>query len=99
MKKGVAVILVIVVILSIASILPITQKTTISISATFDNTVPQIIHLENWKNWYPEMKEAYKNNPANYSLEEDTSQKIYTIIIPGKKYIIHAITPMSYQVS
>ena len=99
MRKGVVVILVIVVILSIASILPITQNTTIIISATFDNTLPQIIHLENWKNWYPEMKESYKNNPANYSSIEDTAQKIYTIIITGKKYIIHAITPMSYQVS
>ena len=99
MKKGVAVILGIVVILSIVSVLPVTQKTTISISATFDNTVLQIIRIENWKNWYPEVKEAYKNNPASYKIEEDTSQKIYTIIIPGKKYIIRAIAPMSYLVN
>lgn len=99
MKKSVAVILIILVLFCIAFIFPITQKTTINISATFDNTLLQIIHLENWKNWYPEIKEAYKNNPADYSLKEDTSKKIYTINIPGKKYIIHAISPMSYEVS
>jgi effector-binding domain-containing protein len=99
MKKPVAVSLVIVVILSVASMLPITQKTNISISATFDNTVLQIIHLENWKNWYPAIKEAYNNDSARYSLAEDISQKTYTISIPGKEYIIHALTPMSYQVS
>jgi hypothetical protein len=71
MKRNVAVILVIVVILSIISFLPVTQKTTITISATFDNTFPQVIQLENWKNWYPEIKGAYKNNPKNGDVPEN----------------------------
>ena len=98
MRKGFTVILVAVVILSIVSFLPVNQKSTIGISANFDNTLLQVIHIENWKNWYPGMKEAFQNMPANCSLEKDTSKKVYTISTPGKKYIIHAITPMSYQV-
>lgn len=99
MKKGVAVILVIIILLCAAFILPVTQKTTISISATFDNTVLQVMHLENWKDWYPEIKKTYTKNPSAYKLEEDTLKKIYTIIIPGKKFIIHAISPLSYEVN
>lgn len=98
MKKGFLLILIIILLLSIVSFIPISQKTTITISATFENTILQIIHLENWKNWYPGINEGYKNNPAGYSLKKDTSGKIHTIITSGKKFIIHTITPMSYQV-
>jgi effector-binding domain-containing protein len=99
MKKGVIIILIIVVLLAIACFIPITQKTDINISATFDNTVLQVIHLENWKNWYPELRNAYANDSVNYSFAKDTAQKIYTLITTDKKYIIHSITPTSYQVS
>lgn len=98
MKKIVIAILSAAIII-IALFFPITKNKTIIISATFDNTFPQIIHLENWKNWYPGIKEAYEKNPASYRLEKDSTQKKYTIIVPGKKYIIHVISPMSYQVS
>jgi len=99
MKKGIVVILIIIIIFSIVSFFPITQNSTINISATFDNTVLQIVHVEDWKNWYPEIKEAYKSNPADYSFRKDSSNKIDTIIIPGKKFIIHTLTPMSYNIS
>lgn len=99
MKKRVAVILITVVILIIFFSLPVTKKTTISISASFDNMMPQVLNIKNWKNWYPEIKEEYKNNPAGYSYSENHSQRIYTITIPGKKYVVHAITPMAYQIS
>mgnify|MGYP001557314677 FL=1 len=98
MKKGIAIVLVIIV-LSIVSFFPVTQNSTIEVAATFDNTMRQIIHVESWKNWYPEIKEAYKNNPAGYSFKKDSSQKIDTITFPDKKIIIHVITPMSYKVS
>lgn len=98
MKKSVAVVLII-IIFSIISFFPITQNSTIDISATFDNTLLQIVHVENWKNWYPEIKEAYKLNPAGYSFKRDSSKKIDTISIPGKKFIIHTLTPMSYEIS
>jgi effector-binding domain-containing protein len=98
MKKGLVLILVLILLLSIVSFIPVSQKTTVTISATFENTVLQIIHLDNWKNWYPGINLGYKKNPAGYSLKRDTSGKIYTIISSGKKFIIHAITPMSYQV-
>ena len=99
MKKGVVVSLVFVILLFITSILPITQNSTILISATFDNTLPQIMQVKEWKNWYPEINEAFKHNPSDYSLEADTGKKNYTITVPGRQFIIHAITPMSYQVS
>ncbi len=60
--------------------------------------MPQITNVYNWKNWYPSIKESFKNNPAGYSIIKDSSQKIYTINTPDKKYIILAITPMAYQV-
>jgi effector-binding domain-containing protein len=99
MKKRVAVVLIIVAVLLIVSALPIAQKSTVNITASFDNAMPQIIKLANWKNWYPSMKEAYTINPNGYGLTVDSSQKIYTITISGKKYIVHAITPISYQVT
>lgn len=99
MKKGVVVVLLIIIIISIVSFFPVTQNSTINISATFDNTVLQIVHIDNWKNWYPEIKEAYKTSSASYSFKKDNSKKIDTIIIPGKKFIIHTITPMSYEIS
>ena len=98
MKKRVAVILIVMVVLSVVSIIPVSQKTTINITASFDNTVSQVIKLGNWKNWYPSMKEAYNNNPQGYSFSKDASQKNYTIIIGGKQYFIYTITPMVYQV-
>ncbi len=98
MKKRVAAILITVVILVIIFSLPVSKKTSISITASFDNMMPQVLIIKNWKNWYPELKEAYKNNPSGYNFSEDRSQKTYTITTSGRKYIIHAITPMAYQV-
>jgi effector-binding domain-containing protein len=99
MKKGVVISLVIVMLLFITSILPITQDSTIPISATFDNTLPQIMQVKQWRNWYPEINESYKNNPSDYRLEADAGKKNYTINVPGRQFIIHAISPVSYQVS
>lgn len=99
MKKGIIGILIITIIICIVSILPVTQNSTINISATFDNTVLQVVHVENWNRWYPEIKEAYKTNPANYSFKRDSLHKTDTISIPGKKIIIRTLTPMSYNVS
>ncbi len=99
MKKGIVVILVIMVIIIIGSFYPITQNSTINISATFENTILQVSHIDNWKNWYPEIKEAYQANPADCRIKKDSSQKRYTITIPGKKIIIHKITPMSYEIN
>jgi effector-binding domain-containing protein len=98
MKKRVAAFLIILVILIILFSFPVSKKTSISIVASFDNTMPQITNVYNWKNWYPSIKESFKNNPAGYSIIKDSSQKIYTINTPDKKYIILAITPMAYQV-
>jgi effector-binding domain-containing protein len=98
MRKWVAVILLILLV-AIICVWPITQKTNITISATFDNTVLQIIHLENWKNWYPEIKKAYNNDSTNYSFKKDSSQKIYTITASSKKFIVHVLSPTSYQVN
>ena len=98
MKKRVAGILLIVVLLIIFLSFPVSKKTSISISANFDNTMPQITNVYNWKNWYPSIKESFKNDPAGYSINKDPSQKIYTINTPDKKYIILAITPIAYQV-
>ena len=98
MKKGVIVVLAIIV-LSIVSFFPVTQNSTINVSATFDNTVRQIMHIENWKNWFPAIKEAYKNNPDDYRIKKDSAQRIDTIFFPDKKFIIHALSPMSYEVS
>ncbi len=98
MKKRVAAILIIVVFLIIFFSFPVSKKTTVSIVASFDNTIPQITNVHNWKNWYPSIKESYKNNPAGYSISENPSQKTYTINTPDKKYIILEITPMAYQV-
>ncbi|HUZ59685.1 MAG TPA: GyrI-like domain-containing protein [Hanamia sp.] len=99
MKKWVVAILVIIVLIAIGSFYPITQNSTINISATFENTILQVIHIDNWKNWYPEVKKAYETNPADYSIKKDSSQKIYTITIPGRKINIHQVTPMSYEVN
>jgi effector-binding domain-containing protein len=98
MKKRVAGILLIVVLLIIFFSFPVSKKTSISIVASFDNTMPQITNVYNWKNWYPSIKESFKNNPAGYSITENRSQKTYTINTPDKKYIILAITPMAFQV-
>ncbi len=93
-----AAVLIFVVVLCIVFALPVTQKTTIHINATFDNAVPQIIKVRNWKNWYPALKQTFDSTPESYNVTQDSSHKIYVATIPGKKYTISIITPMSYQV-
>ena len=97
MRKWFAIIL-LVIMIAIICVWPITQRDNINVSATFDNTMVSIIHLENWKNWYPEIKKAYENDSANYSFKQD-SQKIYKITSSGKKFIVHVLSPTSYQVN
>ena len=92
MKKGVVAALLITLVVIITSVYPVTQNSTINIAATFDNTLFQIFHIDNWKNWYPEIKKSYKDDPASYYISTDSSKKIDTIIIPGKKIIIHSVT-------
>lgn len=99
MKKGVVAVLLIIIVLVAASFYPVTQNSTINISATFDNTFLQVLHIDNWKNWYPEIKKAYKADPTAYHLSTDSSKKIDTITVPGEKFIIHAVTPMAYSVT
>lgn len=96
-KKTLAVLLIIVVVVA-AMFYPVSQNDTITIDATFDNTLLQVIHIDNWKNWYPEIKKAYKENPGEYEINRDSSKKIYTLIVPGEKITVHAITPMAYEV-
>ena len=98
MKKRIAYVLIFIVVLCIVFAFPVTQKTTIHINATFDNAVPQIIKVRNWKNWYPALKQAFNGTPESYKLTQDSSHKIYIATIPGKKYTISVISPMSYQV-
>jgi effector-binding domain-containing protein len=101
MKKGFLVALIVILIIGLAliSFYPVTQNSTINIEATFDNTVLQVMHVENWKNWFPEIKKAYQNNPLDYRIQTDSSKKVFTIYIPGKKYIIRVISPVSYEVN
>lgn len=99
MKKGIIAALLIIVVLLVASFYPVTQNSTINIDATFDNTFLQVLHIDNWKNWFPEIKRAYKANPNDYHISSDSSKKTYTITVPGKKFIIHAVTPMAYNVT
>ncbi|MEO8852606.1 MAG: hypothetical protein ABI359_02450, partial [Ginsengibacter sp.] len=94
MRKKVVVGLLIILVAVVASFYPVSQNATINIDATFDNTFLQILHIDNWKNWYPEIKKVYKNNPADYHITVDSSKKNYTITIPGKKIIVHIVTPM-----
>lgn len=98
MKKGIVIVLIIIIV-SLVSFFPITQNSTINISASFDNIMLQIVHVENWKNWYPEINKAYKKNPPDYSIKKNSLKKIDTITIPGEKFIIRAISPMSYNVT
>jgi effector-binding domain-containing protein len=98
MKKRISVVLIFVVVLCIIFAIPVTQQTTIHIDATFDNAVPQIIKVRNWKNWYPALKQAFNSVPESYNLTQDSSHKIYIATTPGKKYTISVISPMSYQV-
>lgn len=99
MKKGVVAVLLILLVIIAASFYPVTQNSTINIAATFDNTFLQVLHVDKWKNWYPEIKQAYKENPASYKITTDSSQKTDTISISGKKIIVHAVTPMAYDVT
>lgn len=99
MKKGFIVAFLLLICIAVVCLYPVTQNTTIPVSASFENTVIQVIHIENWKNWYPEIKEAYQQNPSQYRITKDTSKKTDTIFISRKKIVIHAVTPMSYQIS
>lgn len=99
MKKGAVAVFLILLVIIAASFYPVTQNSTINIDATFDNTFLQVLHIDKWKNWYPEIKQAYKENPASYHISTDSSKKIDTISIPGKKIIVHAVTPMAYDVT
>jgi|SRR5665213_438748 len=98
MKKGLFVVLLLIICI-VVCLYPVTQNSTINISATFENTANQVIHVEDWKNWYPEIKEIYQTNPRQYRLSKDLSKKIDTVFIPGKKIIINIISPMSYQIN
>ncbi|MGN6195108.1 MAG: hypothetical protein ACTHOB_09225 [Ginsengibacter sp.] len=99
MKKGAVAVFLILLVIIVASFYPVTQNSTINIDATFDNTFLQVLHIDKWKNWYPEIKQAYTENPASYHISTDSSQKIDTISIPGKRIIVHAVTPMAYDVT
>ncbi len=98
MKKGFFVALLLIICIVVICVYPVTQNSTINVSASFENTVVQVVHIENWKNWYPEIKKAYQNNPSEYRLIKDTSKKTDTIFIPGKKIVIHTVAPMSYEI-
>lgn len=99
MKKGLFVVLLLIICLTVVCLYPVTQNFSINISANFENTANQVIHIGNWKNWYPEIKAAYKKNPSEYRLSKDSSEKTDTIFIPGKKIVIHIISSMSYRIN
>lgn len=87
------------IVLIVVCLFPVTKKQSLTISANFENIGTQVIHINNWRNWYPEIKNAYQKNPSDYHLIENPSSKTDTILIPGKKIVIHPVAPMSYSVS
>lgn len=99
MRKKVVAVFLIVIVLIAAAFYPVKQNSTITINATFDNTFLQVMHIENWKNWYPDIRNAYEDHPGAYHISPDNSKKNYSIAIPGKKLSIHVITPMVYNVT
>ncbi len=99
MLKRLIVFLLILAILAIGFFLPVTQRKTIDISATFTNTVSTLMNLDDWKKWYPEIKKYYPSDTSAYSITEDNQGKNYTISIPGKKILVRKINPSSYEVS
>lgn len=99
MRKKVVAALLIIIVVIVALLYPVKQNSTITIDATFDNTFLQVMHIENWKNWYPHIKNAYEAHPAAYHISSDNSKKNYSITIPGEKISIRVITPMVYNVT
>jgi effector-binding domain-containing protein len=99
MKKKIVIIFIFVALSIIVLFFPVTHTQNISILASFDNTMLQLVHLENWKNWYPDIKEAYLANCSGYQILKDSSQKNFIIIADKKKYIIHKISLGSYQIN
>ena len=98
MKKVLFVALLLIICI-VVCLFPVTQKHSLTISANFENTGTQVIHINNWKNWYPEIKNVYQKNPSDYHLIENPSSNTDTILIPGKKIAIYPIAPMSYSIS
>jgi len=99
MKKGIVGISVIIIVVVAASLYPVTKNSTININATFDNTFNQVLHINNWKNWYPEIRKSFQKDSGAYHFSEDNSKKIYRISIPGNTFTIHALSPMTYNVT
>ncbi|HVZ97159.1 MAG TPA: hypothetical protein VG847_09815 [Chitinophagaceae bacterium] len=99
MLKRLIVFLLILVLLAAGFFLPVTQRKTIDISATFTNTVSTLTNLNDWKKWYPEIKKYYPSDTSACSITGDDGGKNYTINIPGRKILVRKLNPSSYEVS
>ena len=88
-----------VILVLLTCFIPVSQRTEIIIAANFDNTVEQIIHPDNWKKWYPGIKESWQSDSSGFRLTKDDIAKTFTITTPRKKYVIKTITLLSYEVT
>ena len=81
-----------VILVLLSCFIPVSQRTEIIIAANFNNTVEQIIHPDNWKNWYPGIKEGWQSDSAGFRLIKDDTAKTFTITTTRKTYVIKTIT-------
>lgn len=85
-------------ILCLVSLIPVSQTTQLTIMASFDNTVSQVMQPGNWKNWYPNIKKSRLADPSSYRLNENKSARTFTITAGGDSFHIDQRTPLSYRV-
>lgn len=80
MKKKTFIALLILVLI-VAGIIPFKQQKTVSIQAQYFIVLQQLFKPKNWKNWQPELKQAWKKDSSQVKINQTT--KASAITAPG----------------
>lgn len=94
--KIVALILIIPVVLIVLFFIPFTEDEDIRIAANFHNTTMQVMHPENWKKWFPAIRQVWMKDTSSVSIHVDKPNKTFTIYAGEDRYYVKVITPLSY---
>lgn len=79
MKRIIIIVVLVIVGIIIICLIPVTEKNTISISATELIVSQQLNNADNWKKWDTDLKNAAENDSAKYIVINDYQQHCFSI--------------------
>jgi hypothetical protein len=99
MKKASVTIFILTTAVIITFLIPVYEEDSISIAAPVISVSQQLNNAVNWKKWNADLKVAFKNDSANYMVNNDYQQHRFTIQTANQSILVKSHSSSNFEVT